>query len=257
MVYCCNRYPYGVLGPVKYMWKCRADAASLQDTQAGSSAPGVPDRLGQIWIWTHPAMYKDFMEELKKAYGMKSEKSLTPSFQTDSETPKEENMCTDQQAEVEMTSGVKCEVLDQLKTFTNGSVNVTSLKDLLCRFQLTGPLSNQILRESLIISDVECGIESAGDAQLTQVDRTSEMPKYHSRSPIDHWWKKYFSEQKLINIHRKQREFWDGLVETESPAEILPHCIVGLTVRDPRKLLPSKKSMVHYDDKGPFCVFDL
>ena len=216
----------------------------------------------QIWIWTHPAMYRDFMEELKKAYKVKAAQVGETTPETDTKREKGNGMCVDDQNSthiLETTEGKKQDCSDnfKLETFSSGSVTVTSWKDQLCRFHLTGPLSNQILLESLVISDVEQGKEVISEPMHTQTDMLSEMQDNTPCTETATWWKKWFSNSKLINIHKEQKDFWHMLKAAQSPAEILPHAVIGLTVRDPRNVLPPKKSMVNHEGNGRCFLFDL
>lgn len=117
---------------------------------------------------------------------------------------------------------------------TNGSVTLSSLKDTLVRFRLWGPLSQSVLsdlfKEPVVQTDTNC---------------------------TEFWWKKYYEEEQHVEVHKQQWRTWNSLKMCQSPAEVPPHSVLGLTVRDPRIFLPPKKTKItqEMDDerlKDPF-----
>ncbi|XP_064606421.1 ribonucleases P/MRP protein subunit POP1-like [Liolophura sinensis] len=121
-----------------------------------------------------------------------------------------------QTSEQEMDNSMRA-VLKNLNV-TNGSVTLSSLKDTLVRFRLWGPLSQSVLsdlfKEPVVKTDPNCS---------------------------EYWWKKYYEEHQ-VEVHQHQWRTWNSLKMCQSPSEVPPHCVVGLTVRDPRIFLPPKKT---------------
>jgi len=117
-------------------------------------------------------------------------------------------------------------VTEKHKTFSIGDITVTSLKDMLNRHRLTGPAANQIIYEVL---------------------QPANILKKESNN---HWWQKYYQNSSLSLAFTQQGEFIESLGKTSSPGEYMPHCVIGITVGDPRISRPDKRVKVTQNMEG-------
>lgn len=146
----------------------------------------------QLWLWTHPSCYLLVWHELHKALG---------STAGDQQTP----------AKV-------------------GSVTVTSLKDQLCRFRLTGPVSLSVLQRVLQQSTNGCAAYTKNkecannDIQRETSCRNSEVP----------WWTTYYSSDAMQKCYLHQWQYWTLCGTANSPAQLQPFHVLALTVSNPR-----------------------
>lgn len=226
VLYKAGQYPFGAITPVKFTWKptvldnnTREHAGQGDpgrgDTGQGDTGQGDVDsqKDRQLWLWVHPASCAELLQEIKLV--------LKGDTQIVDETPQEDVQGKD-------TGSASLKDLHTgftNPTFSNGHVTVTSLKDTLVRFTLTGPESNAILSDALQIADLEVR------------KSTDSVTKGSSRR----WWEVFYVSGAAQEVNRKQRELWESLRGVQSPGQLPAHCVIGLTVRDPRLLIPDKK----------------
>ena len=129
-----------------------------------------------------------------------------------------------------------CDKFKSEEEMTNGEVTVKSLAGSLLRCRLTGPLSNAILVDALQQANV-VPVKDSGDSVK--------------------WWHKYYADSTLSLGHSLQKEFWDSVGQCLSPAELSPHCVIGLTVQDPRLGRPVKKTKIYPNETGTFNSFQI
>ncbi|XP_050403536.1 ribonucleases P/MRP protein subunit POP1 isoform X1 [Patella vulgata] len=146
----------------------------------------------QLWIWCHPSYYQETWRE------------ITQAFKTD-----------DLELENKMVDD--CPFDQQVQV---GNVQITSLKDNLIKFRLTGALSQTILIDALKPADVQ------------------------SKEAVKYWWQTYYDNDINISQHKHQIAGWTDLMSCQSPAEVSPNMVLSLTVRDPRLSIPDIKTKV-------------
>ena len=122
-----------------------------------------------------------------------------------------------------------CDKFKSEEEVTNGDVTVKSLAGSLLRYRLTGPLSNAVLADALQQANV-VPAKSSGDNVK--------------------WWHKYYADPGVSLGHSLQKEFWESVGHCLSPAELSPHCVIGLTVQDPRLGRPVKKTKIYPNETG-------
>ena len=161
-------------------------------------------------------------------------------------------------------------------TFTNSEFSVKLLHNELCRFQLMGPLCQVVLTQILEAAKVNVNCpnlnsseqeilidneklsnsqEGTTTANGSLTENTSvfiddknvlELSSDSNTKPkVLKWWQKYYSEENASKIHWQQSNMWHHMTGVLSPAELTPHCILGLTVTDPRLQLPAKKGKTY------------
>ena len=133
------------------------------------------------------------------------------------------------------------------------TVEVKSLKDGFGKIRLFGPGSNVVLSEVLRTASI-----STKESSLLQVNGVSEIKENgtdlketisdlstdQSMKSKNKWWKEYYSGNEMVDRHTAQVEAWTKVRNCSSPAVAPPHCVLGLTVRDPRLLLPPKRNKI-------------
>ena len=215
VLYGAGQYPFGAIAPVKFTWKPTV-LDNTYDHAGQGDVNSENDR--RLWLWVHPASYAELLQELKVVMKVDTE--------TVTQTPqgKDGHSVSLKELHMGLTN----------PTFSNGHVTVTSLKDTLVRFTLTGPESNAILRDALQAGDVRVG----------------ESTDSVTGEPSHRWWETFYASKAAQEVNRKQRQFWESLRGVQSPGLLPAHCVIGLTVRDPRLLIPDKKTRISEKPDG-------
>ncbi len=172
--------------------------------------------------------------------------------------------------------------------FRNERFRVEVLRGELCRFQLTGPLSQAVLSNTLQPADVTPnGTErpkAANEKTLSEVMKRKRnfdaifskivdtvlkdkkdgdnalKPQSESKTTADgqkeegKWWRSHFASPAALDRHVGQAAAWCALSGSLSPAELPPRCVLGLTVEDPRLQLPAKRGKTYPDVEGKIGV---
>ncbi|XP_033112402.1 ribonucleases P/MRP protein subunit POP1-like [Anneissia japonica] len=102
-------------------------------------------------------------------------------------------------------------------------VVVNDLRADLVRFHFEGPLSHSVLVDALKISDVTC-----------HPDASEER----------HWWENVYQDSNRLAAFQEQSTLWEGMSVEQTATDFDSNCILALTVRDPRHLLPKKRGQV-------------
>ncbi|XP_054286502.1 ribonucleases P/MRP protein subunit POP1-like [Macrosteles quadrilineatus] len=196
-------YPFHAIGRVNFMWR-----------------PEVTENSQTIWIWCHPAFYKEFLEEL----------ILVFQFQSVENDQMEPNETEKKAINVEMIK-LQTKNVGRLPKYTNKTVVMTLLKDTLNRFRLTGPLAQVVLTEALRFVDI--------DKFIGEDENKMEVDSGKLRS---FWLKEFYSEMNLGSL-RQQKTFWEQVLkDVNSADELPPRMILAATVMDPRLSMPSSRT---------------
>lgn len=227
MLYRANKYPREMLGPVTFIWKSGDSAESRQ-----------------LWIWLHPTLKQDILEEIKATCQcMEPTKStvcipdplLTPSQEESQTALPDEKIVKKRKRkdDGENAKPIKKFIGDGTRdphqpyswlSPTTG-ILISDLTMEMNRFRLIGPLSHSILTEALKIASVH-----------TEEEDTEKTPH--------HWWVETCKNADSVSLHHRQGAMFELLGGITSPAEIPAGTILGLTVGDPRINLPQKRSKV-------------
>nr|XP_020044089.1 ribonucleases P/MRP protein subunit POP1 [Castor canadensis] len=228
MLYRANKYPREMLGPVTFIWK-------------SERTPGDPCESRQLWIWLHPALKRDILEEIKTVCLCLEPKSnacipnplLTPSQEikqtelADEKIGKKRKRKDDGENARPIKKVIGDGTRDPCQPYSWLSVTtgiiISDLTMEMNRFRLIGPLSHSILTEALKAASVHIGEED-----------TEKIPH--------RWWIDTCKNPDSVSLHRRQETVLDLLGGITSPAEIPAGTILGLTVGDPRINLPQKRS---------------
>jgi ribonuclease P/MRP protein subunit POP1 len=122
---------------------------------------------------------------------------------------------------METNASEKEESLPSNPSYQGKNVEMFSLKDSICRFRLTGPLSQSILGEVL---------------------KPSELPASPSQGSSK-WWQEFFRDESRRKAFQEQEGVWQSACYATSAAELPPNMVLGLAVRDPRLFIPHKKCL--------------
>ncbi|KAL3868448.1 hypothetical protein ACJMK2_041255 [Sinanodonta woodiana] len=216
-----DRFPWNLIGQVSFLWNTNLPCDDIGKNELTNQR--------QLWIWSHPSIYDQIWTELLKGFEIKQETSGVD-LKSDNASGHSKNMLELIKIGEEpkaVKDGKKNSVLKN-RTASNGTILVVSLRDCLNRFRLTGPLSHSVI--------VDC----LQDAFIVGNDDSKGL----------HWWQTFYASVANSFSHSQQREFWDSLKSSQSPAECAPHCILGLTVRDPRICRPVKRTKLKLDPQG-------
>ena len=234
-----DQHPKGALGLVKFLWRPCCPEADAVDRQ--------------VWLWVHPSCYKDFLGELKAVFNFKETKRKGGKEPEECATP-ETDAATTRGKDADQTQFANKEDKPDKKTVddvrpsglnnmccSNGKITMRCLKDQLCRFNLSGPLSHSILLDLLKVADVNNPTRKETMMDIDAAEPASEVK--------DKWWQTYFSDSAATS-HHQQCSLWGELRGLQSAGELTDRVVLGLTVRDPRVFLPQKKMRVVDDPSG-------
>nr|KAF6426729.1 POP1-like protein, ribonuclease P/MRP subunit [Molossus molossus] len=231
MLYRANKYPQDMLGPVTFIWK-------------PERTPGDTSESRQLWIWLHPALKQDILEEIKVMCQCIEPVKSTICIPDPLMTPSQEKSQTklpDEKIDKKRKWRDDGENAKPIKKFIGDGTRdshqpcswISSTTDIIIsdltmeinRFRLIGPLSHSILTEALKAASVHAEGED-----------TEKTPH--------HWWIEACKNPDSVSLHHKQKSIFELLGGITSPAEIPAGTILGLTVGDPRINLPQKRSRV-------------
>ncbi|XP_034867488.1 ribonucleases P/MRP protein subunit POP1 isoform X1 [Mirounga angustirostris] len=233
LLYRANKYPREMLGPVTFIWKCER-------------TPGHTSESRQLWIWLHPTLKQDILEELKAACQcvepIKSAVCIPSLLPTTSEE-KSQTVLPDEKIgkkrkrkdDGENAKPVKKVIGDGTRDPCQPSswispatgIIISDLTMEMNRLRLIGPLSHSILTEALKAASVQT---------VREGEDTEKAPH--------HWWTETCKNPDSVSLHHRQEAIFELLGGITSPAEIPAGTILGLTVGDPRINLPQKRSKV-------------
>lgn len=228
VLYRAGQYPSDALGPVTFLWRPRTQTSTRR----------------QLWVWAHPTLKPDLLEELQKVCGCSEPvvpvavPEAIPVAPPSGDTQKS----TKRSSEVRPTSGTKRKRRSSGQseppakkllgdgtrpptapvtwTSTSSSTVINDLTMELVRLRLVGPQSHTVLTQTL---DPATACEST------------------SRAGFSLWWPELCKEQSQMELHREQSEVFHTLRGVYSTGEVPPGTVLGLTVDDPRLTLPRKK----------------
>lgn len=229
MLYRADKYPREVLGPATFIWRAE-------------TTPGDPSESRQLWIWLHPTLKQDILEEIKAVcqctepirptLGIPDPPQTQSQEKNQAELPEEQiGKKRKRKDDGEIVKPIKKVVGDGTRdphqpyawlSLTTG-ILISDLTMEMNRFRLIGPLSHSILTEALKAAPVH-----------TEGQDTEETPH--------HWWVEACKNPDSVCLHRKQEAIFELLGGITSPAEIPAGTVLGLTVGDPRINLPQKRT---------------
>ncbi|XP_077984492.1 ribonucleases P/MRP protein subunit POP1-like [Glandiceps talaboti] len=230
MLYKCNQYPYHAIAPVDILWKPLHQNSSEYDAIAkkNSSDHKFKSKVcRQLWIWVHPSSYEAVLQELCEAccavpvkVKKKKHKKMKVGKDLKSKTSDKEDVDSSKEADV---------IIQKCYINKDSDIRINALRQDVIRFQLQGPLSHSLLLEILKSADGDG--KSGGEGDLNDKEDLK-------------WWETHYKNQSEKEVHGEQSRLWQLLGGVQRCSELPPNCVIGLTVRDPRVLLPLKKMKV-------------
>ncbi|XP_004580682.2 ribonucleases P/MRP protein subunit POP1 isoform X1 [Ochotona princeps] len=229
LLYRANKYPRQVLGPATFIWK-------------SEMTPGDLATCRQLWIWLHPTLKQDILEEIKTVCQCVETIRLAVDVPNPLLTPSQEKNQTELSKERngkkrkrrddgEMAGPIKKVAGDgtrdplQPRSWVSPTTGilVSDLTMEMNRFRLIGPLSHAILTQALKVAAVH-----------TEEEGTGETPH--------RWWMEACKNPDSLSLHRRQEAIFELLGGVTSPAEIPAGTVLGLTIGDPRINMPQKRT---------------
>ncbi|KAG1665116.1 Ribonucleases P/MRP protein subunit POP1 [Nymphon striatum] len=210
VVYEIGNYPYGAISKVTFLWK--TDGASSDKN------------FRTLWIWVHPSSYEQIIHEFAKVFEINLEKLCEQSTDTtsssDKTTSNQNNLCV-------------CNKREDFQHFhsADSQVIISSLKDSLVRYRLTGPQSHSIITD--VLNPLN-NLQDSGDLKLCASDIIPEN---------------------LKNIIESQYENWKKMAECPSASVLPSYSVFGLLVKDPRLNMPLKRKKTSMNISG--CSYDI
>ncbi|XP_073535702.1 ribonucleases P/MRP protein subunit POP1 [Phyllobates terribilis] len=226
VLYRADKYPSEALGHVSFIWKPRSVSESASDTR-------------QLWIWMHPALKADVLQELRLVCVCDDRPDNFVSIPEPAQPPPKEEPPTrvtsagrkrklrDKEGEKAVPvkkiigDGTRASPEPYYWTSTQSSITVRDLTMEIVRYRLVGPMSNCVLGDALHVAPLHKDTEESG--------------------PHD-WWADYCRNPDDVLRHSSQESLFKLLKSVESPSQIPAGTILGLTVGDPRLNLPNKRT---------------
>ncbi|XP_046498593.1 ribonucleases P/MRP protein subunit POP1 isoform X2 [Equus quagga] len=231
LLYRANKYPREMLGPVTFIWKSERTSGDTSESR-------------QLWIWIHPTLKQDILEEIKAVCQCMEPIKPTVCIQDPVLSPSQEKSQTELPEE---KIGKKRKRKDDgedgkpiKKVIGDGTrdpyqpyswispatgIIISDLTMEMNRFRLIGPLAHSILTEALKAASVH-----------TEGEDTEKTPHC--------WWVETCRNPDSVSLHHRQEAIFELLGGVTSPAEIPAGTVLGLTVGDPRINLPQKRSKI-------------
>ncbi|XP_075224547.1 POP1 ribonuclease P/MRP subunit isoform X2 [Lycorma delicatula] len=229
MIYCKDKYPYGVIGTVNFIWK------SPLSLSVNSNLSNLPSsELRTLWIWIHPAFYNNFLHQIIDVFDLIKCKDVNCDSDSDSDNEIEMGTNSDKgnKSNLEnLTTKISKNKVVKYISNTFSDVCVIELKDTINRLRLTGPLSQSILTDAFVPLDPD--------------DLDSLLSKDVG------WIHDYYNECHGEEIVKRKQELWLKMKKHISDPGNLPcKMILPLIIRDPRFTLPDKRRKVITDTEG-------
>lgn len=248
IVYMYDEFPNRAIGPITFFWKplyCVSGESHL--SSGGTDAETSSNRNRCLWLWCHPSCYSQLWNQLTKVFhnvipchldatsnGQVTSGQATGSATAEKTFSKEESNIIN----TDHSSGFQTK---KLSSIPNGAgnkslesrVSVKSLKDDLVRFRLIGPLSIKVLTNAVEVASVRW------EKSKTNLKAGSEESQNSEDVP---WWARFYHSEECQSKCVDSQILWKNLALVKNPAELPSHCVLGMTVTDPRKRLPKKKT---------------
>ena len=212
-IYSPEVFPRGVIGNVSFMWH-PSQPAIKNDSKTC---------LQTLWIWCHPSFYDEIWNVFQELLGLtidteQNEKSTQSSAEFKDFNNEKKMSCRNVPHN---------KMPRYISSKYPNSVTVIQLRDTLNRYRLMGPTSQKILCDTFKETKIDyLKGESASTNQISNNNKS--------------WWLSYHDKE-AVEIGDKQWDYINSVLSSKQPGHVSPKTILGLTVRDPRKLLPRNK----------------
>jgi len=210
-----SEYPFGYVGKLRFRWR--------RDMKA-------------LWLWVLPVNKEEVIEELCSEFDLDKE-LVWKKAETVVEQKKEE----EEAMEVDSKSSKSKDsrnglTIDEIKLepkklmtrpkWVSSSTNVilSDLEGVFNRIRLYGPLATRTVKETLQV------------LTPTQIPSSETSTSDNKCNP---WWINYFSDVRK-NITADQEDVWSKLKMFQ---DVPVGSVIPLTVRDPRIMIPQKRTM--------------
>ncbi|XP_037933548.1 ribonucleases P/MRP protein subunit POP1 [Teleopsis dalmanni] len=218
-----GKYPNGAIASVTFLWQ------PLQSEEQMSNE-NIKRRL---WIWVHPSAYQTVLMELLELFDMISIRNTTVVIKSEDDKFEEDLIKTESDAKdsTKPKLNVKAERQLQFMTRTNayernkcykntnGTIELTELKNTMNRFSLTGPLSQSVLSHAF------------------------KPKEYNLENEPDNWFRNFLEKNSdFQEFHTFQCKFWQNCEHLNTPATFISNMVIALNIEDPRIHRPQKRT---------------
>ena len=232
-MYHANRYPYGAIGPVEFLWQHRSGVQETTDTSR-------PTSIGEEKQSTLDEKFSNSTTDHSAVQLVPSLSRHTTheiSLDHTSSKPVIAVEITGTKLWLVVSPAIYREVMMELSNaverFCGRPVSVTSLKDEFVRFQLIGPRSHALVVETLKpVTKLVCDKASASSKKSISCPDLTKIP-----NPIP-WWN---GDTALSNHTQLLNRCLDDIKSASSPADFPEGAVLAMVVEDPRLHIPSKK----------------
>ncbi len=194
-----GQYPRGFVGQVTFVWKPR---------EAGA------ERV--IWIWIHPAFYKEFLGVLFEKLNIEEDAWQDSTEEKFQPPPAKKRKAKDVNVSAKKLEPRNVPFARTPKFESPSRIRVCLLRDTLNRFRLVGPSATEVLASVL---------------QKTSVTSSEDHAS---------WWVTFYKEEAKKQEFEDEFDEWNRLSRFR-PGHVMPGSVASLVVRDPRVLLPQKR----------------
>ena len=253
-----DKFPNNAIGPVTFFWKPLHSVSRENHTPSHSTDSEIPNNRC-LWLWCHPSCFSQLWNQLIKVFhnvipcylDATNNDQVTFNQTTCSATPEKK---FSKESDVNNTDHFLDDQTKKLSNIPNSAryridesrVSIKSLKDDLVRFRLTGPLSLKVLTNAMEVASVKL--------EKTKNKVKNKPEKSQSSGDIP-WWAQFYLSEECQSKHLASQILWKNLSLVKNPAELPSHCVLGLTVIDPRKKLPKKKTYAKPSPVGKVYVY--
>ncbi|XP_064010107.1 ribonucleases P/MRP protein subunit POP1 isoform X1 [Pogoniulus pusillus] len=228
-LYRADCYPEAMLGPVTFIWKPRDGSANRQ-----------------LWIWLHPALKQDILQELKAIFQCSEpEEICVPDPVTPSDQEEKQKVVVQklgkrrkEDKEGEKAVPVKKIIGDGTRDPLQACSWVSPATGV-----LISDRSMEILRYRLIGPWAHCVLTGTLKAAALQTEMAN------SETELNKWWVENCKDSDKVSLHQRQSAIFELLEGLSSPSQVPPGTVLGLTVGDPRVNLPKKKTKAFPDSE--------
>lgn len=226
-----NCYPFGAIGPAKFLWRAPADQNDSDESKN--------DR--QLWLWVHPAIHDEVTEELVSLFELQRVQARPISVAT-AETKVQNSEISDEcegvQVSSERTSNSKCVKFEDpacdVKAETMGSLAGKETAE-----------PGRLLTQSMVSAD-ETKSETGTQTSGTRKEQKRVPTKNHTKSP----------KQRKFNKRKASSRVAGGKTEPEEDKAPVVAEVLQLPVytNGTVTMVQLKEQLVRFSLTGPLAT---
>ena len=233
-----DSYPQGIIGHLSFIWKPYNNLDSKRT----------------LWIWVHPLIHFSVKKCLEKLFKLKNIEECDTSKDIDKNNTEIQTIKTENSSDLNkdmdlmnIKSKIKNVPFDKTPKFVSEDqlITMTLLKDTLNRFQVTGPVSQNVICK--VFNLVEIQNNNNKSKEVIDTDNDYEPSKKKIKQDTDlkktyekksKWWQEYYREETNKKSWDSQKKFFFTLNECTKPTDIPSGSVIPLVIGDPRLTMP-------------------